>query len=128
MTDVLSDTIAMWKRTKFEWGKSDCLLSVADYIVACGGVDGGAKFRGKYSTEAAAIVYMNEAGGAAALIDATGLPRTDNPREGDVVVIKTAFGDVAGLHCGHSIAVRREMGVALLGVRFVNITAAWEIN
>ena len=128
MTDVLEDTLTMWKRTVFEWGKTDCLLSVADYIVDCGGPDGGAAFRGMYNTEAAAFAHMDAHGGAAALIDATGLARTDEPVSGDVVVIETTDGDVAGLLYADTVAVRREQGVAFLGMRFVTIAAAWEIQ
>lgn len=116
-----------WRRTVFEWGWTDCMLSVADYIHACGGREIASQFRGTYSTREQALARMRAAGGAEALADATGLMRTASPGRGDVVVIDFAEG-VAGVHTGHSIAFRRERGVAEISHRLIPVKTGWKIS
>ena len=123
---TLDELLKEWRRTAFEWGSRDCLLSVGDYIAANGGKDIASLFRGRYSTEDEAIRLMNEAGGPDALIDQTGIPRTDTPQAGDIVLVNIARG-VAGVHTGGGVAFRLERGMAEINLRFVNIVAAWRI-
>ena len=46
----------------FEWGKSDCVLWVCDYIQKIHGVDHAKDFRGKYKTEIGARRLMRAEG------------------------------------------------------------------
>lgn len=123
---TLDELLKEWRRTGFEWGNRDCLLSVGDYIAANGGKDIASLFRGRYSTEGEAIRLMNEAGGPDALIDQTGISRTDAPQAGDVVLANIARG-IAGVHTGNGVAFRLERGMAEINLRFVKIVAAWRI-
>lgn len=125
--DRLNATIAEWRRGKFEWGQSDCLLSVGDYLAAAGYVDIASHFRGTYSTEREALEHVDEHDGHAGLIDLTGAPRVGDPQRGDVVVIWTGETEVAGLFTGDTIVLRLERGTIEVNARMIEIIAAWRV-
>lgn len=58
--------------TQMEWGKTDCCLTVADYILATTGVDHAADFRGKYSTPYQAYRLLIKAGGMEGILAKAG--------------------------------------------------------
>lgn len=124
---TVDELLKEWRRSSFQWGQSDCLLSVGDYIAANGGKDIAALYRGRYSTEAEALRFMDDAGGAAALIDATGIVRAAEAQRGDVVLLNISRG-IAGVHTGDGVAVRLERGAAEIGLRFVQINAVWRLS
>jgi hypothetical protein len=128
----IDETLKEWRRSSFAWGKTDCLLSVADYLSdhALIGEKArliAAEYRNQYSNEADGLERMTRDGGPEAIIDRSGLPRTDNPRRGDVVVIDVAAG-IAGVHTGHSVVIRRERGVAEINLKLIKIKSAWSID
>lgn len=128
MTDIVDQTVKLWRSTRFEWGQADCMLSIGDYLARCGTLDVTGEFRGRYSDETGALAHMSAAGGPGALIERTGAqPVTDGPRRGDVVVIDVAGDGIGALCTGDMIAARTEHGVKEIAVRFVPIKGVWRV-
>lgn len=124
MTDIVDETIAMWRRGKHVWGQTDCLLSVGDYLFARGYADVASEYRGTYDTEAGALQHIETAGGCDALIDRTGVPRTTEPaRRGDVVLVH----NIGGICCGDVFALRLERGLFEIATRLVQPTVVWRV-
>lgn len=132
MTDIVDRTLKHWRQTAFEYGASDCLLSVGDYIVDCGGPDALASFRGTYDTHDEAMGHVEANGGPEGLLDRFGLPRIDpaSAKRGDVVVILPGDGEtgVGGICTGEGIALRSERGVIEVSRRFVKLLFAWKVD
>ena len=125
----MEQTLKHWRSTPFIWGKSDCLLSIADYIVENGGVDGGKGLRGTYDTEQGANAHVRAAGGFEALINATGIAETDNPSEGDVCVCRVMNQPTAGLHTSDGVVFRhKDKGVVEISDRFLEVVQSWSIK
>lgn len=125
MTDFVDETLRYWRETTFEFGQRDCLLSVADYMTACGGNGFHERLKGTYSTEDEALALMAAHGGPTWLGDQMGLPRTDTPVRGDAVVIQAGPDGIGGICTGEGVAFRRPEGVAEINIRFLHITEAW---
>ncbi len=132
MTDIVDRTLKHWRQTAFEYGASDCLLSVGDYIVERGGPDALASFRGTYDTHGEAMGHIAANGGPEGLLDRFRLPRIDpaDAKRGDVVVILPSDGDsgVGGICTGQGIALRSERGVIEVSRRFVKVLFAWKVD
>lgn len=60
----VADIRAQWARARFVWGKTDCMMSVSNYVWAATGVDPAAPWRGTYSDEAGALAICEAHGGA----------------------------------------------------------------
>jgi len=129
MTDDVDRTLQIWRSTPFEWGARDCMLSIGDYIARRGGKDVSQAFRGSYTTEAGALAHVAASGGCTGLVDMTGIPRTDDPKRGDVVVFFTGEIEVGALCTGEGIAMRLERGVIEVPLRLVrrSIVQAWSV-
>lgn len=125
MIDHIDQTLRLWRSTAFQWGQRDCMLSIGDYIASRGGLDVSSRYRGTYDDEAGAMAHMSAAGGAAALVDATGWKPTNTPCRGDVVVIDVGGDGIGTLCTGDSVAARLERGVAEINLRFVRVIGAW---
>lgn len=83
MTDPVEQTLATWRRTAFAYGQTDCMLSIGDYIVLCGGLDVTGRFRGRYDTEVGAREQMRLHGGVAGLLHLAGVePVAGKPQRG----------------------------------------------
>lgn len=123
MTDLVDQTLRLWRQGEFVWGQSDCLLSVGDYMHQAGYKDIPALFRGSYDTEDGAMAHIASHGGCEALIDLTGAPRTDNPQRGDVAIVQ----GVGALCTGDGFVMRLERGTVEVGRRFVRFDAAWKV-
>jgi len=127
MNDLVSKTLKEWRQSKFTWGSDDCLLSLANYLVDCGYEDFGAIFRGTYDDEAGAKNHVANWGGEINLINSTGLCSTEEPVEGDIVLVEINE-PITGLCTGERIAFRTERGVIEIGVKFLNIIHAWKVT
>lgn len=127
MTDIVDETLRNWGRGSHIWGKTDCMLSVADFILEVTGIDYGVRFRGRYDDEAGARAAMAAYGGPVALLDYTGLATLAGPRRGAVCVVETNGGDRIGALCtGDAIAVRLERGVVEVSVKLINVIKYWD--
>jgi hypothetical protein len=129
--DSVDRTLALWRSTPFVWGggdragHADCLLSVGEHIEACGGPNTVRRFWGTYSDEAGAKALLDAHGGAAGLLDLTGLQRTERPVRGDIMVVEFPEGETAGLCTGYGYAVRMLKGVVEIDMRFVRQFKGW---
>jgi hypothetical protein len=127
------------KRAPFAWGSNDCALFAADAVHAMTGVDLGADFRGKYSTQAEAEALMKTTCGTAdALALAVYLcaaaqfrpwPHVNFAQRGDVIVLKNPDGShslgVVGLNGVHALFVTEG---GLRRMRTIDCVAAWKVG
>lgn len=72
-----------------EWGRHDCCLWPADWVLHKRGFDPAAQWRGRYDSQDAALAFVAQAGGMVAMWDGVlgQLERTNDPADGDVGVI-----------------------------------------
>lgn len=125
MSDLVSDTLTAWRLGRHEWGQSDCLLSVGDYLTACGYEDVPPQYRGTYDTEAGAQAHIDAAGGCDALIDRTGVPRTtEAAQRGDVALIH----GIGALCTGDMFVMRLERGAVEVSVRHARPSVVWRVE
>lgn len=115
MTDresVLQAHLSMWRRSAFVWGSSDCMMSIASYVLDITGHDVGAPWRGRYEDAAGGMKFVEAAGGGCALMDngltAIGLPRVDIARRGDPVCAEIHGMQIGGIYLGPMTAFRLE--------------------
>jgi len=126
MNDPVAQIAKEWRSSAFTWGSSDCLLSIADYVLLRTGVDYGAEFRGTYSDESGALAHVKEFGGEAALIDLSGLPRASGtPQHGDIVLCLIRGEPTAGICTGSGVLFRRLRGAIELELRFLHVQTIW---
>lgn len=76
-------------RTKHVWGERDCCLWPANWVCLQRGFDPAAQWRGRYSDEAQALAFVEQAGGMVAMWSGVLAPleRADAPHDGDVGVV-----------------------------------------
>lgn len=127
MNDIVANTVKEWRRTSFKWGSSDCLISLADYLIELGLPDFASDFRETYDDEPGAQKHIDQYGGELQLMNTSGLDHTFEPVRGDVVLILIGK-HIAGLCTGESIVFRTERGVVEVGIKFVNIVQAWKVT
>jgi hypothetical protein len=126
MIDIVDETLQAWRSGALIYGESDCMLSIGDYIARRGGKDVTGDFRGRYDTRAGALAQMAAWGGAAGLINATGIERIDGaPKRGDVVTVQCEGESIGAICTGDAIAARLERGMVEVGLRFVRIEGVW---
>jgi len=109
------DTRTLWRRTSHEWGRADCILSVADHILRVTGIDPAAPWRGTYDDEEGARRILAAHGGALGLFDYgmtwAGFDRTSDRRKGNPVVCQMGDMQIAGVDMGRRVMFRMERGV-----------------
>lgn len=92
---MLPQFLADLSRRKWEWGATDCLMVLADWVVLRRGVDPLKPWRGTYSTHGGARMGLRAAGGMEALLSdafaSGGLERAAEPVAGDVGIVSTPF-------------------------------------
>lgn len=72
MVDLLTRLGAFLNRAaaqRHDWGRSDSMLLIADWMLAATGRDPAAPWRGRYSSPLGAARIIRRAGGKAALLD-----------------------------------------------------------
>lgn len=110
MSDV--DQIrAEWRRTSFEWGESDCIMSVCNFIWSETGIDPAAPWRGSYQDEAGAVAIYSQYGGVFGLFS-HGMALAGfgmcAPCAGLPVVADFMGHEIAGIYTGHRVMFRLE--------------------
>lgn len=119
-------------RGRHEWGVRDCCLWPADWVMLCRGFDPAAKWRGRYSTEAEALAFIEHEGGMLNMWSGVlPLPRTATPKDGDVGVIMV-HGDNGPVANGGIFADKRWSFVAPNGLFRASIApefvlAVWDV-
>lgn len=123
------DRAAGWR---VEYGVRDCMLWTADWIMACGGPDSAAPWRGTYSSERGAAKIIARAGGVVELMrrGMAGIwpevePTTAGPGAIGIVERMTRLGPapVGAIRTGTGWATLDEGGLAIGPARCL---AAWE--
>lgn len=97
----LSAFLSDLARRRWQWGETDCLLVLADWIKAARGFDPAARFRGHYSDRDGAERYLMVNGGLLSLVTETlhdaGMTATSAPRPGDIAVVRAPCAERAGI-------------------------------
>jgi hypothetical protein len=118
-------------RSRFEWGRHDCALVLADWwLLNHGGEDPAAELRGAYSNEDECAALLARTGHlprlVARLARRVGALRTTDPQPGDFAVIRHRdlwFGAI--LSTSGFWHIKAHDGAAAL--RSVRVVAAWSI-
>lgn len=125
MLDAFLEDMA---RQPFSDGASDCVLTVADWVVTKGHPDPAAPFRGRYGTARQRLRLVREAGGMVALMEAgasrAGLEPTAEPLREDVGLILAHGQAVAAICLGRQWALK---GEGLVVAEPAEILAAWRV-
>lgn len=126
----LTATLRDWRRSRFVWGASDCMLSAADYAGALNGSDPGAAYRGRYGDEAGAMVFVEAAGGGAAILGGAltgaGFKRVQRHERGDVVCAQIGHDQIGGICLGDFCVFRTSTrGVVEIRTSRLTILGAW---
>lgn len=130
--DIVDKTVARWERDGFEWGVTDCDMSLADYAMEITGQDPAADWRGQYHDQQSAYVFIERAGGNSKLME-TGLrsigiePVEDAPTRGDIVAARFGSAEIAGLCLGRFVAFRRPTR-GVLRTQRAEITKVWRCS
>lgn len=124
--DYVDRTLQHWRRSRFEWGPSDCLTSLSDYWRGLSGIDIAARFRGTYSDEDGAWQAIRQYGDMLDVMELCGLPRTHLPKRGDMLLLDLEHA-LGALCTGHGAAARRIGSVLEVPLRLVKIKAAWSV-
>ena len=133
VADDLAAYIEAAAARPFGWGRFDCQLFIAEWVLARTGKDPAAPWRGRYHTALGAKRILNRHGGPLGLLEtglgAVGLQRTDDPQAGDVGLLRavTANGEAA---CGAIRLGKRWAGLRVGGGVFVahgDALAAWRV-
>lgn len=127
--EAIQSALRKWMREPFAWGKSDCMLSVADYLIDAVGVDCGGRFRGRYSTMVGCArvsgFHRDPVRPFADCVAEIPLPETHKPCRGDVGVVQMPDGPVGGICLGRKWVVRDERGLVIASPN--KILKAWAV-
>ena len=132
--DIIYATAHKWMATPFVWGASDCMLVLADYLVALGYIDIGDKWRGTYdsalSCQRASGFLTDPVKPLRDGVARIPLDETMEPERGDIGVIRMRDGNgkmhgVGALFLGKNWAVKGENQV-MVGPAS-EILAAWSV-
>lgn len=138
MADLLSLKLSAFLLAQagkpFVWGKSDCGLLVADWILwAKGGPDPAASIRGTYSNQAGAEAILAAVGGFTAhvglLVEAAGCVATESPQDGDIGVIDMPKTGLTGaVMTNGAWAFRTGRGMAWSKAAPGRLVKAWSLD
>ncbi|MBD0416499.1 DUF6950 family protein [Oryzicola mucosus] len=131
--DHLYAHLHRWMAEPFVWGKSDCILSLADYVMSLGHPDPAAKWRGTYDSALTCQRVSGFLNDPVRLIEEgvapLGFARVQQAERGDIGVIRfTDDGKVVstGAIClGNNWAVRGEQRL-VIGAP-ISVVAAWRV-
>ncbi len=108
---TLPEYLAGLARKKFEYGVTDCLMILADWVIIRRGVDPAAAWRGKYHDEASCRAALVAGGGLVRCIEIgiapLGIPRTNEPKRGDFALVS------APVMRGNTRVLRRAGGLCV---------------
>lgn len=122
------DTRALWRASRFEWGHTDCIMSVCSHVLALTGEDPGAQWRGTYHDEAGARAIYEPYGGPLAIF--RHMMTEAGFREGeptDLAPVVCDFGghEIAGVIFGRRVGFMAE-GRGMIETR-AKILGAWPL-
>lgn len=119
----------------FHLGETDCGMLCADWVRMVRGVDPAAEWRGRYHTVLGLARILKRRGGLVGHFDQclnnVGIHRTDQPRRGDVAVVKTPEPEgVEGAIVldGVVLMAARAGGIIIRSLSIAPIVAAWRVD
>jgi len=115
----------------FSWGKQDCALFAADWVVRRTGTDYAKVFRGQYHTERESQLRLSEQGFedlSSALHQLLGEPLSMPlmAQRGDVALVRTPIGIACGIVTVGGVMARGYRSLKCIPMS--NIIAAWRID
>jgi hypothetical protein len=138
--DPLSRFINRAAVTPFAWGRFDCLLWLADWVIEQREVDPAGFLRGRYTTMLGAARIVRDGGGMVELVDRqtnlAGLRRvgTGRPLRGDIAVVSMPgiggehFGNAAGaILLGGTVVLLCQDGLVMPRLADVPVLMAWRV-
>ena len=131
--DHLYAHLHRWMAEPFVWGKSDCILSLADYVISLGHPDPAAKWRGTYDSALSCQRVSGFLNDPVRLIEEgvapLGFRRVQAAERGDIGVIKVADSGklvATGAIClGINWAVRGERSLVIGPA--AEVVAVWRV-
>lgn len=103
-----------WRRAKFAWGETDCILAVCNHVRDTTGIDPAMPWRGTYHDKAGAEGIYSAYGGVLALFThgmaRAGFRQATEPRCGDPVVCSIGGHEIAGVYIGPHCVFLTERG------------------
>lgn len=130
VTERLPAFLDRTARKPFEWGQSDCMLEVADWLDFCCRLGAADAWRGRYSNEYEADALM-PAGLVAGMVSEAarlGLQETAEPLPGDVAVVSIpGQGKPLGAIRLLSGRWRMKTTAGILTMREVTVLVAWSL-
>lgn len=133
LSDLLAKHLRLWATSEFAWGRSDCAIVLADYVLDLTGRDGANHLRGQYTTKAgcnrvSGFIRRGLAVVVGECAAKVGLPLCEAPQRGDIGVLQFTERVFAGGIClgGGRWAVKSPDG--LLTPTNPNVVAAWAVR
>jgi len=128
--DIVDETLREWRSGVFEYGQTDCMLSIGRYLARTGHRDVTGQFIGRYDTQEGALAHMLDHGGVAGLMALAGAAVKDGaPERGDVLEVlyqdEEMLCGIGGLCTGIAVAMRLERGMVEVNLRFVRWRGGW---
>ena len=127
--EAVQTALMRWAREPFVWGETDCMLSVADYLIDAVGVDCGGRFRGKYASRRGCMrvssFHRDPVKPFADCVAEIPLAVTAAPVFGDVGVVEIGGVAVGGLCLGDKWAARGDEGVII--TKSFKVLKAWAV-
>lgn len=113
----------------FEWGRLDCCLLAADWVLFLTGHDFGAEFRGAYADEDGALQIIREFGGLSNLVNSVlGIESVNAnlARRGDICLVDSPLGEALGVCIGARCLCAGIDGAVLLPMKKAKL--AWRVG
>ncbi len=128
----LFDTLNVWKAVPFVWGRSDCMMVLADWVWQVRGVDPAADVRGRYHDEASCEAVTGFISRPVEVMGhyaaRAGLEQVQQARPGDVAIIQIGNHQLGALWNGQAWVSKSERGVHVAHPRFATPLACWEVG
>jgi hypothetical protein len=128
---VLSAFLRSQAQQLFQWGVRDCGLIMADWVMASGRPDPAAAIRGKYDSAESCLIICaapDYQTAITAIADGAGLPRTEDPWDGDIGVVDIPkIGAMGAIMTNGSWAFRTATGITWSKAAPGRLLTAWEV-
>lgn len=125
---ILSEYLRAACGTPGAWGRCDCFMFAADWVVSQTGQDFAASYRGRYRTERGALRHIAKFGSFQALVETCmtdiGLVKTDGPVMGDIGLIDSPYGPTLAIRSAKAWVIKAPAGV---GIVSLPVLAAWSV-
>lgn len=130
LVNPLYALVQHWASTPFEWGVSDCMLVVADYIEAITGKNPAAHLKYTYDSRTTLQketgFFTDPVGVVSKLME--GFPEISEPKKGCCAVIKIDKDTVGAIYLGTCWAAKSPDGVTTINPNLVQVLKMWDVG